>query len=96
MWLWLVATAKAHAVPATIAAKRHQWMAQGKDRELKTRCRSAQRYVVEGSASPQVFWLLDTDDPEVVKLITDHFGDLWEIAVHRVTPKSVGAESPSG
>ena len=91
MWLWLSAIAKPHATPQTIAAKRHQWLAQGKDRQLRERCRSAQRYVVEVSTPPRVLWLLDTDDPEVATLITEHFGDLWEIAVSRVTPQAIGS-----
>ena len=90
MWLWLSATAKAHAVPDTIAAKRHQWLTQGKDQQLRARCRSAQRYVVEQETPPRVFWLLDTDDAEVVKLITGHFGDLWDVTVHHVAPQAVG------
>ena len=95
MWLWLSATAKAHAVPATIAAKRHQWLTQGKDQQLKSRCRTSQRYVVEGHTPPQVFWLLETDDPDAVKLVTDHFGDLWEIEVHRVTPQTINQIPPA-
>ena len=94
MWMWLVATAKAHATPAVIDAKRHQWVSQGKDQELVKRCRSAQRYVVEGSSSPKVFWLLDTDAPDAVKLITDHFGDLWTIEVFQVTPQAIAQAAP--
>ena len=95
MWLWLTATAKVHAMPATIAAKRHQWMTQGKDRQLKDRCRSAQRFIVEDHTPPQVFWLLDTDDPNTANLITDHFGDLWDIEIYHVTPQAIGQATAS-
>ena len=90
MWLWLTATAKTHATPQTIAAKRHQWLSQGKDQQLQARCRSAQRYVVEPSSPLRVFWLLETDDPTAVQLITEHFGDLWEIEVCQVSPQAIG------
>ena len=95
MWMWLVATAKEHATPAVIAAKRHQWITQGKDRELAARCRTAQRYIVEDASPPKVFWLLDTDAPDAVKLVTDHFGDLWEIEIARVSPQSITQAAPS-
>ena len=95
MWLWLAATAKPHATPDVIAAKRHQWVTQGKDQQLAQRCRTAQRYVVEGASPPKVVWLLDTDAPEAVKLITDHFGDLWDIEVLLVTPQSLAQAAPS-
>lgn len=90
MWLWLTATPKAHATPATIEAKRHQWLAQGKDRALAQRCRTAQRFVVEQRTSPQVFWVLDTDDPQAAELITEHFGDLWDIDVRPVRAQAIG------
>ena len=94
MWMWLVATAKEHATPAVIDAKRHQWTAQGKDRELASRCRTAQRYVVERASPPRVFWLLDTEAPDTVKLITEHFGDLWTIEVFQVTPQAIAQAVP--
>ena len=54
----------------------------------------AQRYVVEGESPPKVFWVLDTDTPDAAKLITDHFGDLWEIEVMNVTPQAVAQAAP--
>ena len=95
MWYWLTASARPHATPEVIAAKRHQWVAQGKDQQLAKRCRTAQRYVVEGASPPKVVWLLDTDASDAVALITDHFGDLWNIDMCRVTPQSVAQTTPS-
>ena len=89
MWLWLSASAKAHATPTVIAAKRHQWLAQGKDQQLRQRCRTAQRYVVENHSPPQVFWLLEPEDLSVAQLITDHFGDLWDIQTFQVSPQAI-------
>jgi hypothetical protein len=89
----LSATAKPHAIPATIGAKRHQWIEQGKDRQLRGRCRSATRYVVEGADPPRVFWLLETDDPGAAALITEHFGDLWDIRVDQVVPQPIGGST---
>jgi hypothetical protein len=89
MWYWLTATAKAHATPETISAKRHLWVKSGQDGQLAARCRSAKRYVVEGASPPTVFWLVETEDPDAVGLITAHFGDLWDIAVREVTLQAV-------
>lgn len=95
MWYCLVATAKEHATPETIAAKRHQWVAQGKDRELAKRCRVAQRYVAEQASPAKVFWMLDTDDQAAADLLIGHFGDLWDIQTYQVTPKTIGGPSRS-
>ena len=89
MWLWVMAQAKDGVGPEAIAAKRKQWVSQGKDRHVRRRCRTAQRYVVVGSAPTQVFWLLDTDDPGAVQLITEHFGGLWTIDTHVVAPQPI-------
>lgn len=90
MWFWLVATVKTNATPVAINAKRQEWLAQGKERQLVGRCRSAQRYVVEQHAPLQVLWLLETDDRDAVNILTDHFGDLWDIRVSEVKPQAIG------
>lgn len=89
MWFWVMAQAKETADPDAIAAKRKQWVSQGKDQQVRKRCRTAQRYVVVGSAPAQVSWLLDTDDPAVAQLITEHFGELWTIDTHVVLPQPI-------
>ena len=90
MWYCLVATAKEHATPQTIAAKRHQWVAQGKDLQLAAKCRTTQRYVVEQASPPKVFWLIETDDQAAVDFLIGHFGDLWDIQNYQVTPQVIG------
>ena len=90
MWLWLVATAKRDATSAAIEERRRAWVAEGKARQLAARCRFAQRYLVERHSPARVFWLLETDDRGAVELITGHFGGLWDIAVHDVTPQAIG------
>lgn len=89
MWFWVMAKAKETVGAEAIAAKRKQWVSQGKDQQLRQRCRTAQRYVVVGSAPPTVFWLIETEDPSAVHLITEHFGELWEIDTHVVLPQPV-------
>ena len=89
MWLWLDCVAKPGATAEAITGRRLQWMADSKDQRLGTLCRAAQRYVVVGEKPAQVLWLLDTDDRQAVKLITDHFGELWDVKVHQVTPQTI-------
>ena len=89
MWLWVMAQAKEGISPEAITTKRKQWVSQGKDQQVRKFCRTAQRYVVVGSAPTQVFWLLDADDPSVVQLITEHFGELWTIDTHVVVPQLI-------
>jgi hypothetical protein len=89
MWLWVMAQAKEAVGLEAMTAKRKQWVSQGKDQQVRKLCRTAQRYVVVGSAPTQVFWLLETDDPSAVQLITEHFGELWTIDTHVVVPQPI-------
>lgn len=89
MWFWVMAQAKETVGPEAIAAKRKQWVTQGKDQQLRQRCRTAQRYVVVGSAPARVFWLIETEEPSIVHLITEHFGELWAIDTRVVLPQPV-------
>jgi hypothetical protein len=96
MWVWVNATPKAHATPEAIAERRQLWVGQGRDDALKARCRFVQRYVAEQRSPLRVLWLLDTDDPGAVRLLTDHFGDLWDLEVIRVTPQAFGQVPSKG
>jgi hypothetical protein len=89
MWFWVMAQAKDGVDAEAIAAKRRQWVSQGRDQQVRKRCRSAQRYVVVGSAPTRVFWLLETDDPGAAQLITEHFGRLWTIDTRVVAPQPI-------
>ncbi len=89
MWWWIIATAKPESTKVQIQAKRKQWIAQGKDAVLQERCRSAQRFSVVGSSPKQVFWLIDTDDPAAVDLITEHFGEFWNLETLPVVPQPI-------
>ena len=89
MWFWIMAQAKDGADQDAIVAKRKQWVSQGKDQQVRKLCRTAQRYVIVGESPVQIFWLLDTDDPGVVQLMTDHFGDLWNLEARVVLPQHI-------
>lgn len=93
MWLWLDCVAKPDATAEAITERRLSWMAQSQDQRLGALCRSAQRFVVTGEKPPRVLWLLETDDRKAVTLITEHFGELWEITVHQATPQTIAQAS---
>ncbi len=90
MWLFLMAELKEGKTQAEVQALRQSWVAGGDERELLRRCRSAHRYSVVGYSPRQVIWLIDTEDPSVVDLISNHFGEAWNIRTRVVIPQSVG------
>ena len=68
---------------------RKSWVVRGRERQLKEICKSAQRLVVAGSSPQRVLWLLETDDPAAVEIISNHFGEIWELESSLVLPQSV-------
>ena len=90
MWILVKAKLKADATPDAVTQKRRDWLRQGKDRELAGRCGSAWRYVIEGTTPAEVFWILETEDRDAVKILTGHFQGLWELTTHEVRPEALG------
>lgn len=89
MWLWIAAIVKPGRTSEDVVRKRKEWVEQGKENLLKAKCKSAQRYVVLGASPPQVFWLVETEDPSILNLLTEHFGDVWELHTHLVAPQAI-------
>ena len=89
MWVCITGAARHDVTWDEIKQRRKAWKEQEKDALLMERCRSAQRYSVVGASPPRVFWLLETEDPEAVELIIEHFGDVWDLDSHLVIPQNV-------
>ncbi len=89
MMFMVEAQLKCGVTQREIQQVRKRWATQGKERRLKSLCRSAQRYVVAGSSPRRVFWLLETKDPATVELLADHFGELWNLTTWVVLPQTI-------
>lgn len=90
MRIWLDAVVRLEKSAAEVRRKREEWISQGKDKLILEKCKSAQRFGVIGSVPQRVFWLLETEDESVSRLISEHFGDVWEIKTYKVNPQSIG------
>ncbi len=90
MRIWLDAVVRPRKSAAEVRRKREEWISQGKEKLILEKCKSAQRFGVIGSVPQRVFWLLETEDESVSRLISEHFGDVWEIKTYKVNPQSIG------
>ncbi len=90
MHIWLDAVVKLGKSAEEIRRKREEWISQGKDKLLLGRCKSAQRFGIIGAVPQRVFWLIETEDEGAPRLISEHFGDVWEIKAYKVNPQSIG------
>lgn len=90
MRIWLDAVVRLGKSAAEVRGKREEWISQGKEKLILEKCKSAQRFGVIGSVPQRVFWLLETEDESASRLISEHFGDVWEIKTYKVNPQSIG------
>lgn len=91
MHIWLDAVVRPGKSGEEVRRKREEWINQGKEKLILEKCKSAQRFGVIGSSPQRVFWLIETEDESISKLISEHFGDVWEIKTYKVNPQSIGA-----
>lgn len=90
MHIWLDAVVKTGKNAKEVRKKREEWISQGKEKLILEKCKSAQRFGVIGAVPQRVFWLLETEDESAPRLISEHFGNIWEIKTYKVNPQSIG------
>jgi len=89
MWIWIDAEVRPGKSEQEVKARRQEWIGRGKDKLLLGRCKSAQRFGILGSSPRRVFWIIETEDEGTPKLISEHFGDVWDIRSYDVIPQSI-------
>lgn len=89
MWIWIDAEVRPGKSEQEVKTKREGWIGQGKDKLLLERCVSAKRFGILGSSPQRVFWLIETEDEDAPELISEHFGDVWDIKTYKVNPQSI-------
>jgi len=89
MWIWLDAEVRSNKTDHEVKIKREEWISQGKEKLLITKCKSAQRFNISGSLPQRVFWIIETEDKGAADLILRHFGDVWDIKIYQVSPQSI-------
>ena len=89
MWIWVDAVVKSNKTDQEVRMKREEWIGQGREKLLITKCKSAQRFSVSGSSPQRVFWIIETEDKDAAELILTHFGDVWDIKTYQVSLQSI-------
>lgn len=89
MWYISIFDAKENATLKEIEREREEWINQGKDKVLLQRCRTVQRYEVLGKAPLKVFFVIETDDPHVLNMLSHHFGDAWNSVSYPIIQREI-------
>lgn len=72
-----------------INREREEWVNKGRDRVFDRMCKSISRYEVAGSSPLKIFFVIETDDPQALNVLSRHFGDLWYSAAYPVIQRGI-------
>lgn len=70
--------AKEKASIEDINKEREEWYKQGKDKTFQKMCQRIERYEIVGKSPLRIIFIIETNEPPSLNMLSHHFGDLWE------------------
>jgi hypothetical protein len=81
--------AKDEATLDEINREREEWINKGGDKVFQKMCKGIERYEVAGMTPLRIVFLIDTDDPHALNVISHHFGDYWDSVTYPVLHRRI-------
>ncbi|HWR88675.1 MAG TPA: DUF3303 family protein [Dissulfurispiraceae bacterium] len=81
--------AREHVSRKDIYRERAEWLKKGKEKMFLKKCKTIERYEVVGSSPLRVFFIIETDDPLALNILSNHFGDAWESDIYPVIKRGI-------
>lgn len=60
-----------------INREREEWFQKGRDKTFHTMCSRIDRFEVVGKSPMKIVFIIETDDPQALNILSHHFGDGW-------------------
>lgn len=60
-----------------IQQERDEWYKKGRDKIFQNMCRQIIRYEILGKSPLRIIFVIDTDDPQALNILSRHFGNGW-------------------
>ncbi|MFN3396819.1 MAG: hypothetical protein ACK4Z9_08530 [Thermodesulfovibrionales bacterium] len=89
MWYVSIFDARKDVSLDQIQQEREKWLEMGKDKFFIQKCKRIERFEVIGSWPLRIIFVIETDDPRVLNLLSHHFGNLWNSVSYPVTKRSI-------
>jgi hypothetical protein len=77
MWFISIFDAKENTSRKAINEERTEWIKTGMDKIFQQRCKTIKRYEVLGGSPMKIFFVIETEDPTALNILSNHFGDAW-------------------
>jgi hypothetical protein len=81
--------AREEATLDDINSEREEWIKKGRDKVFEKMCKQIDRYEVAGSIPLKIVFLIETDDPHALNILSRHFGDLWYSITYPVIHRGI-------
>lgn len=70
--------AKEDTTTDDITREREEWFKMGKDKLFQKMCQRIDRYEIVGKSPLRIFFIIETEDPGALNMISRHFGNEWK------------------
>lgn len=60
-----------------INRERKEWYTKGRDKNFQRMCQRIERYEVAGKSPLKIIFVIETDDPHALNILSHHFGNKW-------------------
>lgn len=74
-----------------INKERERWIELGRNKTLQGLCKSVKRYEIIGKSPLQIIFIIDTDDPTALNILSHHFGKMWDCVSYPVIERDIEA-----
>ncbi len=65
-----------------INKEREEWYRKRRDKTFYKMCNRIDRYEVVGKSPMKIIFVIETDNPLALNILSHHFGDGWETATY--------------
>ncbi len=89
MWYLSVFDAKEDVSRADINHERAEWIKKGRDKLFQQNCKTIERYEVIGNSPLKIFFIIETEDPAAINLLSTHFGNAWNSVTYPIMVREI-------
>jgi hypothetical protein len=89
MWYLSIFDARENVSRKEIYRERSEWLKKGKEKMFHKKCKTIQRYEVLGSSPLKIVFVIETDDPTALNILTNHFGDAWNSVTYPIIQRGI-------
>jgi hypothetical protein len=85
----VILDAKEDTTIEEINRERESWIKKGKDKVFERMCKRIERYEVVGISPMKIIFLIETDDPQALNVLTHHFEEYWYSVAYPVIHRGI-------